>query len=323
MLIIKKGGVSMLNNDENKAEELLLDKDEKKSKKLLLKKDKKNVEELYDTRATKLTPLSILSLIILGILTVVFIFPFYWILTGAFKTQEATMSIPPEWLPHVWTLENWISLSKQPILRWTFNSFFIAICTTILVCVTSSLAGYVLAKKRFPGRMIIFWCLIGAMALPKQVIMVPLFGLLTRLHMINTYQALIFPAVGWPFGIFLMKQFSESVPTELIEAAKIDGCSQLKTFMNVVVPIVKPGIGALAIFTFISSWNDYFMQLILVRSKDMQTLPLGIATMQSEFTVNYGLMMAGAAIASIPMIIIFLICQKSFTQGITVGAVKG
>lgn len=289
----------------------------------MLNKEKKKTEELYDSRTKKWTPACILSFIVLCILTIPFIFPFYWIITGAFKNQKATMAIPPEWIPHVWTLENWFSLAKQPLVRWTFNSFFIAICTTILVCITSSLAGYVLAKKRFPGRMIIFWCLIGAMSLPKQVIMVPLFNLLTKLDMINTYQALIFPAVGWPFGIFLMKQFSESVPTELIEAARIDGCNQIKTFINVVIPIVKPGIGALAIFTFISSWNDYFMQLILIRSKTMQTLPLGIATMQAEFTVNYGLMMAGAAIASIPMIIIFLICQKSFTQGITVGAIKG
>ena len=115
----------------------------------------------------------------------------------------------------------------------------------------------------------------------------------------------------------------ETIPSELIEASRIDVCTQLGTFRNVVIPIVKPGIGALAIFTFITSWNDYFMQLILIRSTDMQTLPLGIALMQAEFTTNYGLMMAGAAIASIPMIIIFLICQKSFTQGITMGAVKG
>lgn len=286
------------------------------------RKKKKKVEESYDNR-TKWTPFSIVSMIILCIFTIAFIFPFYWIITGAFKDQAATITIPPQWFPTDITFKNWIMLAKQPLLRWTFNSFFVAIITTALVCITSSFAGYVLAKKVFPGRKVIFWMLIAAMSLPKQVIMVPLFNLLTKMDMINTYQALILPAVGWPFGIFLMKQFSETIPSELIEAAKIDGCSQLSIFKNVVVPIVKPGIGALAIFTFISSWNDYFMQLILVRSQDMQTLPLGIALMQAEFTTNYGLMMAGAAIASVPMIIIFIVCQKSFTQGITVGAVKG
>ena len=288
----------------------------------MFNKKKKDKEELYDWRSGW-TPKYIISLIILFVIMIIFIFPFYWIITGAFKNQAAALSIPPQWWPKNPTMQNWISLGKQPLVRWTFNSFFIAISTTFLVCLTSSLAGYVLAKKRFPGKHIIFWMLIGAMALPKQVIMVPLFTILTKLNWIDTYKSLILPAVGWPFGIFLMKQFSETIPNELIEAAKIDGCSELRIYKNIVLPIVKPGVAALAIFTFISSWNDYFMQLILIRSKDMQTLPLGIATMQLEFTTDYGLMMAGAALASIPMIIIFLIFQKSFTQGITIGAVKG
>lgn len=285
-------------------------------------KKKREVEQLYDWR-TPWTAKYICSLIVLCFLMIIFIFPFYWIITGAFKDLGAAIATPPEWFPKTPTLENWVSLANQPLVRWTFNSFFIAISTTFLVCMTSSFAGYVLAKKKFPGRKIIFWLLIMAMALPKQVIMVPLFNILTSLDWIDSYKSLILPAVGWPFGIFLMKQFSETIPSELLEAAKIDGCSEIKIFMKMVLPIVKPGVAALAIFTFISSWNDYFMQLILIRSTKMQTLPLGIATMQLEFTTNYGLMMAGAALASIPMIIIFLIFQKSFTQGITIGAVKG
>lgn len=288
----------------------------------MFNKKKKEKEELYDNRS-KLTPKSIIAFILLSFFAIIFIFPFYWIITGAFKEQAATIVIPPEWIPLSPTLQNWIDLARSPIFRWTFNSFFIAFSTMVLVCLTSALAGYVLAKKRFPGRKLIFWLLIGAMALPKQVIMVPLFNILTQLDWIDTFRALILPAVGWPFGIFLMKQFSQTIPTELLEAAKIDGCSEVGIFKNVVIPIVKPGLGALAIFTFISSWNDYFMQLILIRSKDMQTLPLGVATQQLEFTTNYGMMMAGAALASIPMIIIFLIFQNAFTQGITIGAVKG
>lgn len=288
----------------------------------MFSKKKKEKEVLYDWR-NQWTPKNIVAFIILCLFTVIFIFPFYWIITGAFKDQGAAISIPPQWFPTDATLANWASLAKQPLARWTFNSFFIAISTTFLVCLTSALAGYVLAKKRFPGRQIVFWLLIIAMALPKQVIMVPLFNILTSLDWIDSYKSLILPAVGWPFGIFLMKQFSETIPGELIEASKIDGCSELGIFKNIVIPIVKPGIGALAIFTFISSWNDYFMQLILIRSKDMQTLPLGVATMQLEFATDYGLMMAGAALASIPMIVIFIIFQKSFTQGITIGAVKG
>ncbi|SHI53934.1 multiple sugar transport system permease protein [Clostridium amylolyticum] len=271
----------------------------------------------------KFTPAGIIFNIIIWILTILFLFPFYWIVTGAFKPQNVTVQIPPEWFPKNPTFENFITLAKNPLFQWTFNSFFIAFCTMLVVCLTATMAGYALAKKKFPGRNLIFWSLIVAMALPKQVVMIPLFTILSKLNWINSYQALILPAAAWPFGVFLMKQFSQGVPGELLEAARIDGCSELRTFVSIVVPLVKPGVGALAIFTFISSWNDYFMQLIVIRSSNKLTLPLGIALMQQEFTTNYGAIMAGAALASLPMIIIFIAFQKYFTQGITMGAVKG
>ena len=129
--------------------------------------------------------------------------------------------------------------------------------------------------------------------------------------------------MGWPFGVFLMKQFSEGIPGEMIEAARIDGASELGTFTNVVVPMIKPGIGALAIFTFINSWNDYFLQLIMLTSNSNLTISLGIATMQAENSTDFGLIMAGAALAAVPIIIVFLLFQKYFTKGITMGAVKG
>jgi multiple sugar transport system permease protein len=129
--------------------------------------------------------------------------------------------------------------------------------------------------------------------------------------------------VGWPFGVFLMKQFSEGIPGEILEAARIDGAGEVKTFTTIVVPMIKPGIGALAIFTFINAWNDYFMQLIMLTSTSNLTSSLGIATMQAENSTDYGLIMAGAAMAAVPIIVVFLIFQKYFTQGITMGAVKG
>ncbi len=271
----------------------------------------------------KLSTRNIVFMILIIILAIIFIFPFYWIVTGAFKPQNVTIQIPPQWIPKNPTLENFKSLSKSPLLRWTFNSFLIAFCTMVVVCLTATMSGYALAKKRFPGRNVIFWSLIVAMALPKQVVMIPLFTILSKLNWINTYKALVLPAAGWPFGVFLMKQFSQGVPGELLEAAKIDGCSEFGIFFKIVLPLVKPGVGALAIFTFISSWNDYFMQLIIIRSSKMMTLPLGVALLQQEFTTNYGVIMAGAALASLPMIIIFICFQKYFTQGITMGAIKG
>lgn len=264
-----------------------------------------------------------ISMIIIIILAIIFLFPFYWIATGAFKPQSVTVQIPPQWWPKNPTWANFAELAKQPLVYWTANSFIIAFATMFVVCLTATMSGYALAKKKFPGVNVIFWLLIASMALPKQVVMIPLFTILSKLHWINTYQALVLPAAGWPFGVFLMKQFSQGIPNELLEAAKIDGCTEARTFLNIVIPLVKPGIGALAIFTFISSWNDYFMQLIIVRSAKMMTLPLGVSLLQQEFTTNYGVIMAGAALASLPMIIVFIVFQKSFTQGITMGAVKG
>ena len=273
----------------------------------------------------KRTPLSIFSMVLLICFAIFFIFPFYWIFTGSFKLQDVAISIPPQWFPVTPTLDNYRQLLVPNTLRWFFNSVFISFSTTVLVCVTAALAGYALAKKSFPGVNVIFILFVAAMALPKQVILIPLLKFITELGWVDTYQALILPAVGWPFGVFLMKQFSHGVPNELLESAKIDGCGEIKTFTNIVLPIIKPGIGALAIFTFIASWNDYFSQLIFTNSELMKTLPLGVASMSqaAEFSLNYGLLMAGAALASLPMIIVFLMFQSYFTQGVTMGAVKG
>lgn len=267
-------------------------------------------------------PYRTISMLLLCLFSIVFIFPFYWIITGAFKVQVVATQLPPQWFPLEPVLDNWVTLFKNPVGRWTFNSFFIAVSEMILICLVSSTAGYVLAKKEFPGRKFIFGVLVAAMALPKQVILVPLFTLLARLGWINTYKGLILPAVGWPFGVFLMKQFSQTIPTEILEAAKIDGCSETRMYITIVLPLLKPALGALAIFTFMTSWNDYFSQLIITRSTSMMSLPLGIATMQGEYRTDYGVMMAGAALASLPMLTIFILFQKAFTQGITLGAVK-
>lgn len=266
---------------------------------------------------------NITSMTLLTLVTVVFIFPFYWVITGAFKTRIDSLKLPPQWLPSNPTLESWQTLFKQPAWQWLYNSIFIAVVTMVLVCAVSALAGYVLAKKRFTGGTLIFSIFVFAMALPKQVVLVPLVKQISAMGFHNTSWAVILPAVGWPFGIFLMKQFSETIPTELLEAAKIDGCSELSTFINIVLPIVKPGIAALAIFTFISAWNDYFLQLIMLNTRTNLTLQLGLATLQGEFATDYGVLMTGASLAAIPIVIMFLAFQKSFTQGITIGAVKG
>lgn len=271
----------------------------------------------------KFSVFNIVSTVILVVVTFIFVFPFYWVLTGSLKEQRVAIKMPPEWFPLSPTLDNYLSLFKNPALQWFLNSVLISLASMVLVCAVSALAGYALAKKKFPGRALIFAMFVGAMALPKQVVLVPLVKLVSSWGMHDTLWAVILPSVGWPFGIFLMKQFSETVPNEILEAAKIDGCGEFQTFRSVVLPIVRPGVGALAIFTFISTWNDYFLQLIMLNSRTALTLQLGIATLQAEFATNYGVLMAGATFAALPIVLVFLLFQNAFTQGITMGAVKG
>lgn len=336
----------------------------------------------------RITPYRVITLVMLLIVAFTFIFPFYWIITGAFKLQNVAVAIPPEWFPKEPTIDNFVKLFKNPALKWFTNTVFISLVSMVLVCLTASLCGYAIAKKRFYGQSIMFSLIICAMALPKQVVLVPLvrimdwlqqawllwivfvvvaiialFAVLGKMkdsygprskqgligavvvavvavvlgifvvgpaiakvggkNLTDTLWAVILPTVGWPFGVFMMKQFSETIPTEILEAARIDGAGELRTFVEVVCPIIKPGFGALAIFTFINTWNDYFLQLIMLRSRSNLTISLGIATLQAEFATNYGLQMAGAALGAVPIVIVFLVFQKYFTQGITMGAVKG
>ena len=282
----------------------------------------------------------IFSIVVLVILAILFLFPLYWILTGAFKPAQDIYSQKPVWWPTEWVVTNFQNLFKKrtaplfsffgldgPVVpaafRWLINSVFMAVMAMLLTCLTAAMAGYALAKKRFMGRAILFSLIVCAMALPKQVILIPLLKEMSALKLYDSLWAVIFPTVGWPFGVFLMKQFSEGIPGEILEASRIDGSSEWNTFYTVVMPMIKPGIGALAIFTFINCWNDYFMQLVMLDSNSVYTIPLGIATLQAETSTDIGLLMAGAALASIPIIVVFLAFQKYFTQGIAMGAVKG
>ena len=298
------------------------------------------------------------SAIAVAIVAFLFAFPLYWIITGAFKTGAEINSTTPVWFPSEWDLGNFqrlmtkrtaplfdltfggwrvnafgysFSFAEYTItgptvpaaIRWLINTVFMSVGAMLITCLTAAMAGYVLAKKRFFGKTIIFTLVVCAMALPKQVILIPLLREMSALNLYDTIWSVIFPIVGWPFGVFLLRQFAEGIPTEMVEACRIDGASEWRTFTDVMFPMIKPGVGACAIFTFINSWNDYFMQLIMLTSSKNLTISLGIASMQAENSTDFGLLMAGSALASVPIIIVFLIFQKYFTKGITMGAVKG
>ena len=317
-----------------------------------------NNQNRLDANAAKERIYKYLSVAAVAIIAFLFAFPLYWIITGAFKTGKEINATVPVWFPSEWDLGNFqrlmtkrsaplfdfsfggwrikmfglvFSFNKITVtgptvpaaIRWLINTVFMSVTSMLITCLTAAMAGYVLAKKRFFGKTIIFSLVVCAMALPKQVILIPLVREMSALDLYDTIWAVIFPIVGWPFGVFLLKQFAEGIPTEMVEACRIDGASEWRTFTDVMFPMIKPGVGACAIFTFINSWNDYFMQLIMLTANKNLTISLGIATMQGESSTDYGLLMAGAALASVPIIIVFLIFQKYFTKGITMGAVKG
>jgi multiple sugar transport system permease protein len=208
------------------------------------------------------------------------------------------------------------------IWRWFFNSAYIAVVVTIGILLLDTMAGYVLAKKRFPGRNLIFWLIIATMMIPGQITLVPLFMMVQNLQLMNTHWALILPDLSMVFGVFLMRQYMLSIPTDLLEAAKIDGASEWKTFWTVVVPLVKPALATLGIFTFMNVWNSFLWPIIVLNNADLYTLPVGLKTLQDQNLAIFKLLMSGAAVAAVPMIVVFIAFQRYFIRGLTLGGVK-
>ncbi len=266
------------------------------------------------------------ALLICVLLAIASLLPLYWMAVGSFKLQRSAFAYPPELFPSAPTLENWQRLVlERPAFQWLFNSFIVAGGIALTSVITSSMAGYAFGKKQFLGRTILFWAFLLTMMLPRQIYLIPLFILMRELDWFNTYQGMIAPYIVYPFGIFLMRQFMQAIPNELLEAGIIDGANELQLFSRIIVPLSRPAIGAIAIFSFMAGWNDYLWQLVMVTNEGMMTLPVGVSklTASGVGSVDIGVGMAGATFAFIPMLIVFLLFQKHFIKGITVGAVKG
>jgi multiple sugar transport system permease protein len=240
------------------------------------------------------------------------------------KTPSLAIAIPPEWIPSNATLANFKSLFMATKMgRWTFNSLFVSTVVTGIYLITSCMAGYTFAKKQFRGRNMIFWLYISTMLVPWFVLLVTSYTVIVDLKWVNTYWALIVPDLAGPFGAFMMRQFIQSLPSELFDAARIDGCSEWGIFWRIVFPLSAPALGVLAVFTFSSEWNSFIWPLTVTTQDKMWTLSVGLASLQHIKVTNFSLLMAGATYTSLPMILIFLFAQKYFLKGITVGAVKG
>ena len=260
------------------------------------------------------------------VMSIASLMPLYWMITGSFKIQTDAMKVPPEWFPADPTLRNYQNLffSSYPTLRWFANSVITAGAIAFFATITSTLAGYSFGKKEFPGRVPLFWLFLMAMMLPVYIYIIPLFITVRRFHWIDTYWGLCAPYLVYPFGIFLMKQFMQNIPQDLIDAARMDGASELKLFWRIIFPLSNPVVGAVAIFSFMQGWNAYLWQLVTISKRTMLTLPVGVSKLASGWQeYDLGLAMAGATFAFLPMLFIFLLFQSYFVKGITMGAVKG
>ena len=266
-----------------------------------------------------------LAIAVATVLALASLMPLYWMITGSFKIQYDSISYPPQMFPTNPTLKNWQSLLVgRSTLRWLLNSIIVAGAISGFSVLTSTLAGYAFGKKRFPGQTGLFWAILLTMMLPRQISLIPLFVMMRDLKWVDTYQAMVAPYIAYPFGIFLVKQFMQCIPNDLIDAARIDGASEMQLFWRVILPLTKPAVGAVAIFAFMFGWNDYLWQLVIINKDAMTTLPIGISKLVAGWaSVDIGLGMAGATLAFIPMLLIFIFFQDYFVKGITMGAVKG
>lgn len=268
---------------------------------------------------------SVLSWAILLFWVVLTIIPLYWMVISSFRDTTISASFKPEWFPSKVTLATYIRfLTETDAARWLMNSLFVSSVLTLSNVVFSSLAGYAFAKLSFPGRKTIFWLLLGTMMIPAQVTLIPVYIMVVNIFgLVDTYLAIMLPMFTVVGNIFLMKQYMSTLPTTLIQAARIDGCSEFGIFRKVILPISKPGVAVLAIFTFVSTWNEFFWPFLVTQSSSMRTIQVGLASFKFQDATDYGAMMAGSVLAALPMFILFFALQRYFLQGITIGAVKG
>lgn len=271
--------------------------------------------------ATKLTKLSSYLFLIIALL--ISLFPFYLMFVSSSLTTGEILSIPPKLTIGTNLMENLANLKdKINVGRVMFNSLFIAIVYTFLTLIINSLAGYALAKFDFKGRNLIFALIMGTMMIPAQVLYIPQFTMMTAIGWADKFRAVIIPALANAFGIFLMRQNMMSFPTSLIESARIDGYGEFSIFFKIVLPNMKPALGALGIYNFMSQWGNFMWPLIILSTKDMYTLPVALASLDGLMYKDYGMMMLGATISTIPILIMFLVFQKQFISGLMGGAVK-
>jgi multiple sugar transport system permease protein len=268
--------------------------------------------------------ITIYVILTLGALTVAV--PYVWMIVTSFKPIEEIQTYPPSFIIHHPTLEPYQDLFWLFNMgRYILNSIFVASAVTISNIFLCSLAGYAFAKHKFFGRDKIFLMLLGSIMIPWQVNLIPGFVIIKNLGWLNSFYALIIPNMVMAFGVFLCRQYIMSIPDDLIDAAKIDGCSEFMIFRLVILPLIKPVLATLAIFTFISQWNSFVWPLVVIHTSSMRTVPLALSVLNSQFGfgTNCAMVMAGATVVTLPVLIVFICFQKYFIKGIALIGLKG
>jgi multiple sugar transport system permease protein len=256
--------------------------------------------------------------------TIIALFPMYWLFANAFTPITSVPPLTPILIP-AFKLDNFerLLVNNKFYLEWMANSLIVGFLVTGWHILFDTMAGYAFAKKNFPFRNLFFWLIISTLMIPIHVTFMPLYLINRQAGLLDSLWALILPGTANAFGIFLMRQYIQTLPSELEDAARIDGCSEFRVFWNVILPLSAPAVAALAIFTFVRSWNDFLWPVIALNKPENYTLTVGVANMQGEFLTDWGIIFSGAALAALPMVIFFLLFQKYFLEGVRMGAIKG
>lgn len=264
--------------------------------------------------------------IALGALTIFCLFPLAWIVVSSLKDLSETFRIPPIWLPHRPTLQNFVTvLTLRSFGRYFVNSLIVSGATTLFSIVLASLAGYGFSRFRFPGARALMVTVLGAQMFPGLVLIIPVFTLASRVHLLNTYSVLIlaYTSFSLPFCVWMMKGFFDGIPKELDEAAVIDGCTRMGVFTRVILPLSLPGLVATAIFSFLVAWNEFLFGVVLATRENMYVVTVGIASTIGEFQVRWNELMASAVLATVPTILLYSLLERYLVRGLSAGAIKG
>lgn len=282
------------------------------------------INDIMKYRSRKKIILDVLVYMILILGSIIMIGPFAWMLSTSLKTVDATFIMPPEWIPKDITFSNYLKITEIfPMYKFLLNSIFVSVSSTLGQLLFCSMAAYAFARMEFKGRDALFLLYLGTLMVPSQVTLTPLFILMKKLDLANTYRALILPGMFSAFGTFLMRQFFLTIPKSLEEAAFIDGAGYIRVFFKIILPLSKTALATLGIFSFMASWNDFLWPLIITSDIGHMTLPLGLSSLQGRWTTNWNILMAGTLISIIPILIVYIFAQKYFIKGITLTGIKG